>query len=82
MYRNTDGRGRSSYVSSWLAMLRSHELVGDNRLKFSAQLAEISEELLTLSREVDKARKLGREFGSKLERGLQEQDTLVDKVGR
>lgn len=62
-------------------MLRTHELVGDNRLKFSAQLAEISEELLNLSREVEKARKSGKDLGSKLERGLQEQDSLVDKVG-
>lgn len=70
----------SSYVSSWLSLLRTHELLGDNRLKLAAQLAEISDELTNLGKEVDKSRKTTKELGTKLERGLSEQEGLVDKV--
>lgn len=69
-----------SYVTSWISMLRTHELVGDNRLKFAAQLAEMSEELLTLSKEVEKNRKASKDLGTRLERGLAEQEGLVEKA--
>jgi len=60
--------------------LKTHDLLSDNRLKFSNQLAEMSEELSTLSREVDKVRKSSKEIGTRLERGLNEQESLVEKV--
>lgn len=72
----------SSYVHSYLALLRTHELLGDNRLKFAAQLTEMSEELTTLGKEVEKHRKTSKELGTRLERGLAEQEALVDKVRR
>lgn len=71
---------RSSYVSSWLTFLRTHELVGETRLKFAAQLSEMSDELTALGKEVDKNRKSAKELASKLEKGLQEQEALVDRV--
>lgn len=61
-------------------MLKSHESLGDNRLKFAAQLSEMSEELTTLGKEVEKHRKTSKELGGRLERGLLEQEGLVDKV--
>lgn len=70
----------SSYVNSWSSLLKTHELVGDNRLKFAQQLSEMSEELLGISKDVDRTRKGTRDLGVRLERGLSEQDTLVDKV--
>lgn len=73
-------RTRSSYVSSWLTFLRTHELVGEHRLKFAAQLGEMSDELNALGKEVDKNRKAAKELASKLEKGLQEQEALVDRV--
>lgn len=73
-------RPRSSYVSSWLTFLRTHELVGENRFKFAAQLGEMSDELAVMSKEVDKNRKVAKDLAAKLDKGLQEQEQLVDRV--
>lgn len=73
---------RSSYVSSWLSLLRTHEVLGDNRLKFSAQLSDMADELAVLGKEVEKSRKATKDLGTRLEKGLQEQEGLVDKVRR
>ncbi|KAM0786281.1 hypothetical protein ACM66B_001761 [Microbotryomycetes sp. NB124-2] len=78
-YGISDGKA-GSYVQSWMSVLRTHELLGDNRLKFSAQLSEISDELSTLGKEVEKIRKASKEHGARLERGLTEQDSLVEKA--
>ena len=66
---------------SWVSLLRTHELLGDNRLKFSHQLSDMSEELVTITREADKTRKANKELGNRLEKGLSEQESLVEKVG-
>jgi Rho GTPase-activating protein RGD1 len=71
-----------SYVTSYLSLLRTHELLGDNRLKFAAQLTEMSEELTTLGKEVEKHRRSSKDLGTRLEKGLAEQEGLVDKVSR
>lgn len=68
-----------SYVQSWLSLLKTHELLADNRLRFSSQLQDMSEELLILSKEVEKNRKVSKDLGTRLERGLVEQDNIVDK---
>ncbi|CEQ41510.1 SPOSA6832_03229, partial [Sporobolomyces salmonicolor] len=78
-YGLSEGKA-GTYVTSYLSLLRTHELLGDNRLKFAAQLADMSEELVTLGKEVEKNRKASKELGSRLERGLMEQETLVDKA--
>ncbi|BGP17900.1 Rho GTPase-activating protein [Rhodosporidiobolus nylandii] len=78
-YSIGDGKA-GSYVSSWLSLLKTHELLGDNRLKFATQLAEMGDELNVLGKEVDKTRKATKELGTRLERGLQEQENLVDKA--
>lgn len=69
-----------SFVQSWVSLLRTHELLGDNRLKFAAQLNEMGEELLGINKEVEKNRKATKDLGTRLERGLAEQEALVDKV--
>ncbi|BGP41630.1 Rho GTPase-activating protein [Rhodotorula kratochvilovae] len=78
-YSVGDGKA-GSYVSSWLSLLRTHELLGENRLKFAAQLSEMSDELAVLGKEVEKSRKATKDLGARLEKGLQEQEGLVDKA--
>lgn len=43
--------------------MRVHELMAENRLRFSQRLNEMSEELSTLAKEVDKNRKQVRSAG-------------------
>jgi len=78
-YQLSEGKA-GSFNLAWLSMLRTHEQLGDNRLKFAAQLNEMAEELVTLAREVDKSRKVSKDLGTRLEKGLLEQETLVDKA--
>lgn len=61
-------------------MLRTHEVLGENRLRFAAKLGEMSEELSNLSKEVDKNRKQTRETGVRLEKNLQDAEAGVEKV--
>lgn len=70
-----------SYVQSWLSIVRTHELLGDNRLRLAAQLTDMSDELVVLGKEVEKNRKSSKDLGTRLERGLAEQEASVDKVG-
>jgi Rho GTPase-activating protein RGD1 len=48
---------RSSFVKAWHTGMRIHEGVAENRLRFSQRLNEMSEELASLAKEVDKNRK-------------------------
>ncbi|GAA5912316.1 uncharacterized protein JCM6883_003323 [Sporobolomyces salmoneus] len=74
-----DGKA-GSFVNSYLSLLKTHDHLSSNRLKFSTQLSEMSEELSTLSREIEKVRKTSKEMGGRLERGLNEQEGLVEKA--
>lgn len=67
-------------MQSYLSAVRAHESIGENRLKFSAQLSEMSEDLQVLAKECDKSRKMNKDLGTRLERGLQDHDNLVDKA--
>ncbi|KAE8257732.1 hypothetical protein A4X13_0g2159 [Tilletia indica] len=78
-YTASDGKA-GTFVSAWHNVLKTHEQLGESRLRFSNQLSSISDELNTLAKEVDKSRKTARETGLRLERSLQEAETGVDKA--
>ncbi|KAK0531169.1 Rho GTPase-activating protein, partial [Tilletia horrida] len=78
-YATSDGKA-GSFVSAWHTVLKTHEQLGESRLRFANQLSSISDELTTLAKEVDKSRKTARETGLRLERSLQEAETGVDKA--
>lgn len=46
-----------TFVAAWQSSMRIHELMAENRLRFAQRLNEMSEELATLAKEVDKNRK-------------------------
>lgn len=46
-----------SFVNAWQTSMRIHEQLGDNRIRFGQRLSEMSDELATLAKEVDKNRK-------------------------
>lgn len=46
-----------SFVGSWQATMKIHEVMADNRIRFAQRLNEMSEELANLAKEVDKNRK-------------------------
>ncbi|SAM83710.1 related to GTPase-activating protein beta-chimerin [Ustilago bromivora] len=69
-----------TFVKSWHSMLKTHETIADNRLRFAGKLSEMSDELSNLAKEVDKSRKQAREIGMRLEKNLQDAETGVDKA--
>lgn len=46
-----------SYVAAWQTTLRVHEMMAENRLRFSQRLNEMSEELSILAKEIERNRK-------------------------
>ncbi len=69
-----------SFVKSWHSMVKTHETIADNRLRFSVKLNEMSDELANLAKEVDKSRKHARETGLRLEKNLQDAEAGVEKA--
>ena len=69
-----------TFVTSWHAVVKTHETIADNRLRFAAKLSEMSDELSNLSKEVDKSRKQARETALRLEKNLQDAEAGVEKA--
>ncbi|PWN97700.1 GTPase activating protein [Tilletiopsis washingtonensis] len=78
-YASAEGKA-GSFVTSWTGVMRTHESLADNRLRFAAKLSEMSDELTTLAKEVDRNRKQARETGLRLERNLQDAEAGVEKA--
>jgi len=59
--------------------MKIHEIVAENRLRFASRLNEMSEELASLAKEVDKNRKATKELATRYERNLQDSETTTEK---
>lgn len=46
-----------SFVHAWQSSMKLHEVMADNRIRFAQRLNEMSDELASLAKEVDKNRK-------------------------
>ncbi|KAJ6607481.1 GTPase activating protein [Mycena sp. CBHHK59/15] len=77
-YGMNDGKA-GTFVTSWQSAMRIHESIGDSRVRFSQRLNEMSEELATLAKEVDKNRKQTKELAIRYERALQESEAVTEK---
>lgn len=53
---------KRTFVNAWQASMRIHEVVAENRFRFAQRLGDISEELNSLSKQVDKNRKEVRDY--------------------
>ncbi|KAJ7043580.1 Rho GTPase activation protein [Mycena alexandri] len=77
-YGMNDGKA-GSFVTSWQSAMRIHESMGESRLRFAQRLNEMSEELATLAKEVDKNRKQTKDLATRYERALQESEAVTEK---
>ncbi|WVO15490.1 hypothetical protein L204_103148 [Cryptococcus depauperatus] len=68
-----------SFVSAYNSSLKIQEHIAQNRLRFAQRLMEMSEELFSLAREGEKARKTHKETGSRYQLIIQDAETSVDK---
>lgn len=78
-YRDSDGKA-GSFVTAFTAALRSHELLGENRMRFAQQLVEMADQLGELQRESDRARKANKELGARLEKTLADSESSTEKA--
>ncbi|KAF9518998.1 hypothetical protein BS47DRAFT_1370866 [Hydnum rufescens UP504] len=78
VYALNDGKA-GTFVGAWHSAMKIHEIIGDNRIKFASRLNEMSEELNSLSKEVEKNRKATKDLATRYERSLQESEASLDK---
>ncbi|KAG7093520.1 hypothetical protein E1B28_007194 [Marasmius oreades] len=78
MYAMNDGKA-GTFVTAWQTSMRIHDTMGDNRIRFSQRLNEMSDELGTIVKEVDKNRKSTKELATRYERALQEAEGHTEK---
>ncbi|KAJ7066582.1 Rho GTPase activation protein [Mycena amicta] len=77
-YSIHDGKA-GTFVTSWQSAMKTHESMGEGRLRFAQRLNEMSEELATLAKEVEKNRKQTKELATRYERALQESEAITEK---
>ncbi|KAF8996072.1 Rho GTPase activation protein [Hymenopellis radicata] len=78
LYSLNDGKA-GTFVTAWQSSMRIHELMSENRLRFAQRLNEMSDELVTLSKEVDKNRKQTKDLATRYERALIESQGITEK---
>ncbi|KAI0918050.1 hypothetical protein AcV5_002832 [Taiwanofungus camphoratus] len=77
-YSVNDGKA-GTFVAAWQSSLKLHEHMAENRIRFAQRLHEMSEDLATLSKEVDKNRKQTKELANRYEKALQDSESVTDK---
>ncbi|CED84616.1 Chimaerin and related Rho GTPase activating proteins [Phaffia rhodozyma] len=78
-YSRSEGKA-GSFLKAYNDTLRVNDLIAQQRLKYAAKLNEMGEELVSLGKEIEKARKQHKETGSRYERQLQDADLAMEKA--
>ncbi|KAJ3827235.1 Rho GTPase activation protein [Lentinula raphanica] len=78
VYSMNDGKA-GSFVTAWQNSMKIHEVLSENRIRFSQHLNEMSEELANIAKEVDKNRKSTKDLVTRYERALQESESNTEK---
>lgn len=78
VYSMNDGKA-GSFVGAWQSSMKIHDVMAENRIRFAQRLNEMSDELASLAKEVDKNRKQTKELASRYERALQESELNMEK---
>ncbi|KAG8728063.1 hypothetical protein FRC12_022048 [Ceratobasidium sp. 428] len=60
--------------------MKIHEIMGETRVRFAQRLAEMSDELASLAKEVERNRKSAKDLGSRYERALQDAEAAMEKA--
>ncbi|CAE6451744.1 unnamed protein product [Rhizoctonia solani] len=79
VYAMNDGKA-GSFVSAWASTMKIHEIMGESRVRFAQRLAEMSDELASLAKEVERNRKSAKDLGTRYERALQDAETAMEKA--
>ncbi|KAG2177771.1 hypothetical protein INT43_003018 [Umbelopsis isabellina] len=65
---------------AWSSILRIHESIGDQRQKFSTEIAEVAEDIAYLVKDIEKKRKMTKDLSVRHERVLGDADLALTKA--
>ncbi|CAO3610425.1 unnamed protein product [Cunninghamella echinulata] len=68
-----------TYGDAWLSMLKVHEKIGEQRIKFAGNVTEVADDLQLLYKDTEKGRKQIKETGGKYEKMLNDADATLEK---
>lgn len=78
--RINKSRFTRSYGDAWTSILKVHETIGDQHVKFSTDITEVADDLQLLFKDTEKSRKQAKEQGLRQERLVSDADMALEKV--
>ncbi|KAL1923223.1 uncharacterized protein VTP21DRAFT_9599 [Calcarisporiella thermophila] len=73
-------RKNGTYGEAWSEILKVHEKIAEQRIKFSKDIGEVADEVQALFKQTDRSRKQLKDTGQKHERLLQDAEQSLDKA--
>lgn len=70
----------STYGLIWTSFLKVHETIGDQRVKFATDIAEVADDVQIMSKDTEKSRKQVKEIGVRHERNKLDSELALEKV--
>ncbi|CAO3690239.1 unnamed protein product [Umbelopsis ramanniana] len=69
-----------SYGDAWTSILKVHEKIGEQHVKFSTEITEVADDLQLLFKDTEKSRKQAKEQGLRHERQVADADLALEKA--
>ncbi|KAI8646362.1 Rho GTPase activation protein [Parasitella parasitica] len=69
----------NTYGTVWTQFLKVHETIGDQRVKFSGDIAEIADDVQIMCKDTEKSRKQVKELGIRHERNRLDAESSLEK---
>lgn len=70
----------STYGIVWTQFLKVHETIGDQRVKFASDIAEVADDVQIMCKDTEKSRKQVKEIGIRHERNRLDAESSLEKV--
>lgn len=70
----------STYGTVWTRFLKVHETIGEQRIKFSGDIIEVSDDVQIMCKDTEKTRKQVKEIGVRHERSRLDSEISLEKV--
>lgn len=68
-----------SYGTTWLSFLKVHEKIGEQRIKFSSDIMEVSDDMQITYKDTEKSRKQTKEIGLRHEKNKADSEIALEK---
>ncbi|GAN08229.1 rhoGAP-domain-containing protein [Mucor ambiguus] len=79
LYEKSHSKPSSTYGTVWTQFLKVHETIGDQRVKFSGDIAEVADDVQIMCKDTEKSRKQVKEIGIRHERNRLDAESSLEK---